>query len=151
MYKWGSVALGTMTPKIRVRRRLRLEAIRLGRNPDASIAASMRVRVTGRTELGLLKYFDTVGRDKPTKCENSSIVRSVVADGFAASGGFWASFKGVSSPAGVQIGLHHAFYCCKRKRACAGRSLAFTHIVVACTKVLADERFGKVRFTQQIE
>src|SRR4051812_43783986 len=56
------------------RRRLRLTAKILGRKPDCFSAASMRARVLGRTEAGSWKNFDTVGRDRPTTCANSSIV-----------------------------------------------------------------------------
>src|SRR5688572_2180756 len=61
-------------PMMLLRRRLRLTAKMLGRKPDVFSAASIASRVFLRTEEGSLKYFDTVGRERPTKAEKSSMV-----------------------------------------------------------------------------
>ncbi|MNY01383.1 hypothetical protein D3C86_1339110 [compost metagenome] len=63
-----------MMPMILERRRLRFTAKILGLKPDFFSASSMASRVFLRTEAGSLKYFETVGRERPTNSENSSIV-----------------------------------------------------------------------------
>src|SRR5581483_851302 len=56
------------------RRRLRLTAKMLGRKPVRFRPASILSRVLPRTESGSAKYFDTVGRERPTVAAKSSMV-----------------------------------------------------------------------------
>ena len=78
--KKGSSVFGMTMPMMLLRRRLRLTANILGRKPDFFSASSIVSRVLRRTEVGSLKYFDTVGRDRPTNSEKSSIVLIALAN-----------------------------------------------------------------------
>src|SRR5882724_10253289 len=56
------------------RRRFRFTAKMLGRKPVRFRPASIFARVLPRTDSGSAKYFETVGRDRPTVAANSSMV-----------------------------------------------------------------------------